>query len=292
MLPGQISRKVKAIEIKTRQIVSAILSGEYHSVFKGQGLNFAEVRQYQFGDDIRHLDWKVSAKVGDPYVKLYEEERELTVILAVDLSGSGHFGSSGQLKVERAAEIAAVLGFSATRNNDHVGLLLFTDQVERYIPPKKGKNHIFRLLREIFYFKPQHKGTSIRSALDFLLKTQKKKAIIIMISDFIDQDYEQRFQQLHRRHDVLPLIISDEREKKLPKAGIVVLEDQESGELIYVNTHSDDVRQSLKNVTYANQLSQERFFKSIKSEPIYISNQKDYILPLIHYFKHRMKRLS
>jgi len=290
MIPKELLKKIKTLEIKTRRIVETTLSGEYHSLFKGQGINFAEVREYQPGDDVRLIDWKTTARFGHPYIKTFEEERELTVIIAVDLSGSGEFGSHAQTKVDVAAEIAAVLGFSAVRNNDKVGLLLFTDTVEKYVPPKKGKNHVLRLLRDIFFFKPKSKKTSIKTAAEYLSKMMRKKTIIFLISDFMDSNYEHALKLLNRKHEVTPVLIEDERELNLPDAGIVCLEDQETGEVLYLNSSKQDVRHAFRNLGLARTLEQDRFFKANDLNVIRINTKESYIQPLMHYFKYRTKR--
>jgi uncharacterized protein (DUF58 family) len=290
MVPKEVLKKIRALEIKTRKIVQSTFSGEYHSVFKGSGISFAEVREYQDGDDSRLIDWKVTAKMNTPFIKVFEEERELNVYLLVDLSGSGDFGSVEQTKVEVAAEIAAVLGFSAINNNDKVGLLLFSDHVEKFIPSKKGKEHVLRILRDIFYLKPESRKTSIDAALTTLNKTLKKKSIVFLISDFIDRNYEKSMKMASRKHDLVPIVIEDPREKDLPKSGLVYLEDSETGETIYLDTSSEKVRQSYSNMKLAHQLERERFFKSIKVDSINVSLDESYIKPLSNYFLKRAKR--
>lgn len=289
MLEESLASKIKYIEIKTREVVNATLSGEYHSVFKGQGLNFAEVREYQEGDDVRLIDWNVTAKAGKPFIKIFEEERELTVYLVVDISASGQFGTLTQSKVDVAAEIAALLGFSAIKNNDQVGLLLFSNHVEKYIPPKKGKKHILRILRDIFSFKPQHKTTSISTALNALLRHAKKKSIIFIISDFMDHDYDIELKLLAKKHDVVPIVLRDPKEETLPDAGILCIEDFETNQIFYVNTSAKDTREKFKAMTYAKRLSLERLFKSIKLTPIFLTVGESYVKHLVHYFKSRAK---
>lgn len=290
MIPKEILKKIRALEIRTRKVVQNTFSGEYHSVFKGSGISFAEVREYQDGDDIRSIDWKVTARMNSPFVKEFEEERELNVYLLVDLSGSGNFGSIEQTKVEVAAEIAAVLGFSAINNNDKVGLLLFSDQVEKFIPSKKGKDHVLRLLRDIFYFKPKSKKTCINEALATLNKMIKKKSIVFLISDFVDFNYEKSMKLASRKHDLVPIVIEDPKEKALPKAGLVYLEDNETGETMYLDTANEQVRQSYMNMKLAEQLERNRFFKSINVDSITISLDKSFIQPLSAYFLNRVKR--
>ncbi|MFT5170463.1 MAG: hypothetical protein ACI9BD_000230 [Candidatus Marinamargulisbacteria bacterium] len=290
MIPREVLKRIKALEIKTRQIVNTTFTGQYHSVFKGQGISFSEVREYQPGDEVRMIDWKVTARTGKPHIKVFEEERELTVILAVDLSASGTFGSQEKSKVQIAAEIAAVLGFSANNNNDRVGLMLFSDEVEHYIPPKKGRDHIFRILRDIFYFEPKSKRTSIKNAMSFAQRVLKKKAIIFVISDFVDAGYEQVMQTMARKHDLVPIIVEDPRELDIPKCGLVLFEDEETGEQIYLNTNSEENRRAYHNIVLARQLEQDRFFKSRKISAIRINIGSSYLTPLTEYFKLRAKR--
>ncbi|MAH80097.1 MAG: DUF58 domain-containing protein [Rickettsiales bacterium] len=290
MIPKSLIKKIKALEISTRQIVNTSISGSYHSAFKGQGLNFADLREYQVGDDIRNIHWSVSAKVGTPYVKLYEEERELTVFIMVDLSGSGEFGSNEKIKTEIAAEIAAILGFSAIKNNDKVGLLLFTDKVELFIPAKKGKKHILRLLRDISYFKPENRKTDIGKALRYLLNMAPKKAIVFVISDFQDETFEENLKITAKKHDIVPVIIEDPVELKLPKSGIVALEDQETGEVIYINSSSKNMQEAYKNIKYSEKIKFERQLKKMNMDWIRLNTTADYLKPLTHFFKQRLKR--
>lgn len=287
MIPKELLKKIKTLEIKTRRIVQNTMSGEYHSKFKGMGVNFAEVREYQVGDDIRLIDWKTTAKMGHPYIKIFEEERELTVIVAVDLSGSGEFGSGEKTKVDIAAEIAAILGFSAVKNNDKVGLLLFSDRVEKYVPPKKGKNHVLRVLRDIFFLKPESRKTSIKTAIEYLMKMMRKKAIVFLISDYIDVNYETSLKMLARKHEVVPILIEDERELNLPSVGILCLEDEETGEVMYLNSSDKDVRHAYRNLGRARVLEQERFFKTNNIRFIRVNTKESYVKPLVNYFKYR-----
>lgn len=290
MIPKELLKKIKTLEIKTRRIVETTMSGVYHSSFKGQGINFAEVREYQPGDDVRLIDWKTSARFGHPFIKTFEEERELTVIIAVDLSGSGEFGSYEKTKVDIAAEIAAILGFSAVRNNDKVGLLLFSDRVEKYVPPKKGKNHVLRILRDIFFFEPTSKKTSLKTAIDYLLAMMRKKVIVFFISDFIDTQYEQALKLMNRKHEVIPVLVEDERELSLPDAGMLCLEDEESGDVVYLNSSISSVRQAYHNLGLARRFEQDRFFKANNINVIRVNTRESYIQPLVHYFKYRTKR--
>ncbi len=290
MIPIEVIKRIRAIEIKTRKIVNTTFTGEYHSVFKGQGISFSEVREYQPGDDVRLIDWNVTAKTGSPHIKVFEEERELTVMLCIDLSASGDFGTVDKTRVEMAAEVAAVLGFSALNNKDKVGLILFTDQIEHYIPPKKGKDHMFRILREIFYHQANSKRTSIKVGLDYLNKICKKKAIVFLISDFIDEGYEQNLRISARKHDLVPIMITDPKERELPDTGIMAFEDEETGEVLHLNTSSKDIRERFTNVVLARHLEKERLFKSLKLTPVKIELDQSYVKPLDNYFKSRAGR--
>lgn len=291
MIPKAILKKVRALEISTRKIVQSTFSGDYHSVFKGQGLSFADLREYQPGDDVRNIHWSVSAKMNSPHIKLYDEERELTVFILVDLSGSGEFGSMEKTKVEIAAEISAILGFSAIRNNDKVGLVLFTDEVELFIPAKKGKDHILRLLRDIFYVKPKSRKTNIGKALDYFMNMVTKKSVVFLISDFLDNHFEKSLKVVSRKHDVIPIVIEDPRELDLPKAGIIVLEDEESGEVIHINSNSQSLREAYKNIRYANQMKTDRYFKKMNLDWVRLNLSMDYIKPLALFFKKRLKKI-
>ena len=245
MTPSEIIKKVRRLEIRTRHLVTDSVTGAYHSSFKGRGMDFEEVREYAIGDDVRTIDWNVSAKMDKPFVKVFREERELTLMLLIDLSASGIFGSVEQSKRERAAEIASVLAFSASQNNDKVGLILYTEEVEHYIPPKKGRRHILRLIRDILFFKPQGRGTSHKVALDYLNRVQRRKAVVFHISDFLDTS-DELFQSLavvNQRHDLISISLSDPRESKLPNVGLITLEDAATGEIVEVDTGNASVRQ-------------------------------------------------
>lgn len=259
MTPSDIIKKVRRLEIRTRQLVTDSVSGAYHSSFKGRGMDFEEVREYAIGDDVRTIDWNVSAKMDRPFVKVFREERELTLMLLVDLSASGVFGSVEQSKRERAAEIASVLAFSATLNNDKVGLLLYTDEVEHYIPPKKGRRHVLRTIRDILVFEPKGRGTNHRSALDYLNRVQRRKTVVFLISDFLDHssvsiDAQSSKSEIERaslfstlsltnqRHDLVSIALSDPRESELPNVGLITLEDAETGEMVEINTNSASIR--------------------------------------------------
>ena len=242
MDPAEILKKVKKIEITTNRLVNDVLAGEYHSVFRGSGMEFAEVREYQPGDDIRTIDWNVTARMGVPYVKKYTEERELTVMLLVDASASLETGTQESLKGEIAAEICALLAFSAIKNNDRVGLIIFTDTIEKYLPPKKGKKHVLRVIRELIYFKPQKVKTDIACALDYLSKVQRRKCVAFLVSDFMSEEYEKSLTVSNQKHDLITITITDPREVELPPVGFVELEDAETGETIVVDTSDEQVR--------------------------------------------------
>ena len=240
----ELLKKVRKIEIKTRRLSDHIFGGEYHSTFKGRGMTFSEVRQYQYGDDVRNIDWNVTARYNEPYIKVFEEERELTMMLMVDVSGSEFFGTEAQFKNEVVTEIAATLAFSATQNNDKIGLILFSDDVELYIPPKKGRSHVLRIIRELIEFQPKSKQTNVAEALKFLSNVMKKKAIVFVLSDFITDDYKQTLKIASGRHDVTGIRVYDKREEDIPNIGMVQMQDEESGELMLVNTQSKTVRRN------------------------------------------------
>lgn len=281
-------KKVRKIEIKTRRLSDHIFSGEYHTSFKGRGMTFSEVRQYQFGDDIRAIDWNVTARYNEPYVKVFEEERELTMMLMVDISGSESFGTKNQPKSEIVTEIAATMAFSATQNNDKIGLILFTDQIELYIPPKKGKSHVLRIIRELIEFQPKSKKTDLSQALKFLSSTQKKKAIVFVISDFmVDDDYEKTLKIAAKKHDISGVRVYDIREEKMPNIGMVEMEDAETGEVLVVNTGSKKARLSYEK-QYQDKVN---YFKDIFSKcgsgTVNTRVDESYVTKLLGYFKSR-----
>lgn len=286
----EILKKVRQIEIKTRGIVNEILSGEYHAVFKGRGMNFAEVREYQIGDDVRAIDWNVSARMGHPFIKLFEEERELLVMLVCDLSSSSAFGSQRQLKSEVIAELAAVLAFSAIKNNDKVGLLLFTDKVEKFVPPRKGKSHILRILRELITFEPVRSGTSIKTALEHLNHVVKKRAVVFLLSDFYDQGYQQALRIAARRHDLVSVHLSDPREGILPSVGLIRIHDAETGKPAWIDTSSQRVRQRVETNFKKMQGEVKSYLQRSGVDYLPLSIDRDYIRPLIQFFKQREKR--
>ncbi len=290
MLPEEIIKKVKGIEFRTKRFVNEVFSGEYHSVFKGRGIEFAEVREYGYGDDVRFIDWNVTARTGVPHIKTFDEERELTVMLLVDASGSGLFASRGMFKGELAAEVSAVLAFSAIKNNDRVGLIIFTDQIEIYIPPQKGKKHVLRVIREILYFKPQSKRTDISAAIEHLNKILKRKAIIFLISDFMDTGYESALSVTARKHDLIAISISDEREELLTDSGVIALEDAETGEVFYADTSSKMLRKTYWHYMQKRKNALSELFKRSKIDQIPLMTGIPYEDELIRFFKRRMRQ--
>ena len=291
MLPKEIVHKIKRIQITTNRLVNESLAGEYHSVFKGRGMEFDEVREYQHGDDIRTIDWNVTSRAGHPFVKRYVEERELTVMLLIDASASGAFGSAYKLKSEIAAEISSLLAFAAIKNNDRVGAILFTDCVEKFIPPRRGSTHVLRVIREVLFYKPKHRGTSIQKALEHLNLVVRKRAVVFLISDLLDQGFEQSLKVANRRHDMVILQILDPREKELPEAGIVELKDAETGEILCVDTSLPSVREIFRENWGKNQARLEKLFESHRMDHITIETQKPYDVPLVRFFKERAKRI-
>ena len=291
MIPKSVIEKIKRLEISTRKIVQSGFSGNYQSAFKGQGINFSDLREYYPGDDVRHINWSVSARSSTPQVKLYSEERELTVYIMVDLSGSNNFGSKVKSKVEILAEIAAVLGFSANQNNDKVGLILFTDHVELFIPAKKGRTHMLRILREIIYFQPKRKQTNLSESLSKVLNFVKKRSIFFLLSDFLDEGYQHNLGVLAKKHDLVPIFISDPLETELTKCGLIALEDDETGEILYVNTSSSNLREAYKTMAFAQKMKTERLFKQLSLSWVYINNTNDYLPILAKFFKNRIQKL-
>ena len=284
----ELLKKVRKIEIKTRRLSDHVFGGEYHSTFKGRGMTFSEVRQYQFGDDVRSIDWNVTARYNEPFVKVFEEERELTLMLVVDVSGSEAFGTTTQFKRETLTEIAATLAFSALQNNDKVGLLLFSDQVELFIPPKKGRSHILRIIRELLEFRPLSLKTNIANALEFLSGILKKKAIVFMLSDFMDNNYERTLRIAAKKHDLTGIRVYDPIEKKLPNLGIIPIKDSETGIVQWVSTFPKKNRE-LYSKNYRNQVkSFEEIFKKNGAGQISCSVEESYVKKLLGYFKARV----
>lgn len=282
-----ILQKVRKIEIKARRLSDHIFSGEYSTSFKGRGMSFAEVRQYQFGDDVRAIDWNVTARYNEPYIKVFEEERELTMMLMVDISGSQYFGSDTAFKNDIITEISATLAFSATTNNDKIGLILFSDQIELFIPPKKGKSHVLRIIRDLIEFKSKSNKTNIDNALKYLNQVMKKKAIVFLISDFVDKGYEQTLKIASKKHDITGLRIYDKREEEMPDIGFVLMEDAESGEELYVNTASKEVRTSYHSHFRENEDYFKKVFAKSGAGVINCRVDESYVKKLLAYFKAR-----
>ncbi|MFS4484191.1 DUF58 domain-containing protein [Hyunsoonleella sp. 2307UL5-6] len=283
----ELLKKVRKIEIKTRRLSDHIFGGEYHSTFKGRGMTFSEVRQYQFGDDVRSIDWNVTARYNEPYVKVFEEERELTMMLMVDISGSELFGTEQQFKNEVVTEIAATLAFSATQNNDKIGLILFSDQVELFIPPKKGRSHVLRIIRELIEFKPESKQTNIAEALKFLTNVMKKKAIVFVLSDFIADDYERTMKIVSGKHDVTGIRVYDKREEDIPNLGVVQMQDEETSEMMLVNTSSKKVRQNYARFYKDKVTYYKETFSRSGAGVIDCRVDESYVKKLLGYFKRR-----
>jgi len=283
----EILKKVRKIEIKTRRLSDHIFSGEYHSSFKGRGMTFSEVKQYQFGDDIRSIDWNVTARYNEPYVKVFEEERELTMMMMVDISGSGNFGTQEQFKRETLTEIAATLAFSAIQNNDKVGLLLFSDEVELYIPPKKGKSHVLRIIREMIEFTPKSTKTNINEALKYLSNVMKKKTIVFVLSDFMDNGYEQTLKIVSNKHDVTGVRIYDKFDENLPKIGLVPMVDAETGKTVLVNTSSHKVRKNYHKKFTDWKTNFDTAFQKSGAGTLSCRTEENYVKKLLTYFKQR-----
>ena len=289
--PAEILKKIRALEIKTRGLVETAFAGDYHSVFKGRGMNFEDVREYQPGDEIRAIDWNVTARMGSAFVKKFTEERELTVMLIVDVSASGNFGSTTQSKRELAAEIACLLAFSAIRNNDKVGLLLFTDRVELFIPPKKGRSHTLRLIREILFFEPAGRGTEPALALDYLNNIVTRRAVVFFISDFQAPDFSRALAITARRHDFIAIHINDERETDFPNIGIITLEDAETGEQIEINTADRTTRARFAESVDREQTELSRTLRRNRIDTIALRTGDNYLPALRTFFKQRERRL-
>ena len=284
---SEILKKVRKIEIKTKGLSKHIFSGEYHSAFKGRGMSFSEVRDYQYGDDVRNIDWNVTARTGDPHIKVFEEDRELTVMLVIDISRSSFFGSVNQFKSELIAEISAVIAFSAINNNDKVGAILFTDKVEKYIPPKKGKKHILRIIREIIYFEPESNGTDLSEALIYLNNILKKRSITFILSDFMCQGYDSALSVASKRHDIIGLHIYDELERDMPDIGIINAVDSESGTHKIIDSSSRRVRDNYNAWFEDNYNFYNTCFNRYRSDHISISTASDYVKLLLQFFKKR-----
>jgi uncharacterized protein (DUF58 family) len=290
MIPREILKKVRRIEIRTRRLVNDLFSGEYHSTFKGQGMEFEEVRQYEPGDDIRLIDWNVTARTGQPYIKKFREERELSVVLLVDASSSGKFGTRQRFKSETAAELCALLAFSAIKNNDKVSLIIFTDKIEIFVPPKKGKGHVLRLIREILFFKPKGIGTDIAGAVQYMNRVIKRRSVVFLISDFLSEGFYKPLQIANNKHDVIAIKISDPRESTFEDFGLIELEDAETGEVLMVDTGSKQFRKEFSARAQEDTTNLKRGFRLVNLDFINIFTDQSYIVPLINFFKMRERR--
>ncbi len=290
MIPREVLRKIRRIQIRTSHKVDELLAGTWHSAFKGRGIEFEEVRPYQVGDDVRAIDWNVTARSDQPFVKVFREERELAVTLLVDLSGSQNLGTTTQTKRELVAELGAILAMSAIKNNDKVGLTLFTDGIEKAIPPRKGSRHVLRLIRELLYCQPIGTGTDLRRALEHLNRTAKRRSVVFIISDFQDGDYEQTLRVARRKHDIIPIVIGDPRESEMPNVGLVRLQDAETGEVVTLDTSSRKNRELFSKLSGRQSEERDNMFRRLRLDPIHLETGCDLIDPLHKYFHKRESR--
>ncbi|MDA0975441.1 MAG: DUF58 domain-containing protein [Phycisphaerales bacterium] len=290
MLSSDLLRRIRRIQIRTNRLVTDVLAGQYHSAFKGRGMEFEEVRPYLVGDDVRTIDWNVSARLGDPHVKLFREERELTVILAVDLSGSLAFGSRTELKRELVAEIAGTLAFSAIRNNDKVALLAFTDRIELFVPPRKGPRHVLRIVRELMALEPRGTATDLPAAIEELRRIFRRRGVMFLVSDFLDEAWERPFRALRQRHDLIPIVVEDERERRLPNIGLLELTDAEHGDRLLVDTSDRRMRRRFAALADARRDLQVDTFRRLGADPIRISTGENFVDPIAAYFRRREGR--
>jgi uncharacterized protein (DUF58 family) len=290
MIPRDLLKKIRRIQIHTNRIVKDLFAGQYHSAFKGLGMEFEEVRPYQIGDDVRSIDWNVSARYGEPFVKRFREERELTVMLLVDMSGSQLFGTSGQLKRDLAAEICATLAFSAITNNDKVGLLGFTDEVELVVPPRKGPRHVLRVIREVLYHRPRRPGTNVSAALEYLSRITRRRAVVFVISDFLADGFEPAFRIASRRHDVIPVVVADRHESTLPNVGLLELTDAETGRRTVIDTASRPVRARFEEFVNHRREKRTRIFRRMSIDTIDVHTGASFVEPLTRFFRMRGKR--
>jgi len=291
MIPRELLKKIRKIEITTSRLVNNQLAGQYQSVFKGRGMAFSEVRQYLPGDDVRAIDWNVSARMNEPYVKLFTEERDRTVMLLVDMSASGLFGTQSQVKREVAAEIAALVAFSAIKNDDRVGLIVFTDRVELYVPPKKGKKHVLRVIREILTFAPESQQTDLNAGLEYLRKVTRRKAVAFLVSDFLADDYEKTLRMVQRRHDLIPVVIADPFEEELPRLGMVALEDIESGEVLEFDSSGPEAR-NYRQLTQRQRVEREDLMRRLKLDFVNVRTDRPYVDALVEFFRARARRMQ
>lgn len=287
METSEIIRKVRKIEIKTRGLSNQIFAGEYHSAFKGRGMTFSEVREYQYGDDVRTIDWNVTARFGHPYIKIFEEERELTVMLLIDVSGSREFGTVSRFKMDIFTEIAATLAFSTIQNNDKVGVIFFSDKIEKFIPPKKGKKHVLHIIREMIDFHPESNQTDIAEALRYFTNAIKKRSTAFVISDFLDQNFEKELTIANRKHDVVAIQVYDIRETELPDVGLIKLKDAETGKRIWVDTSDKRLRTTYKHAWGENQLTLQKTFTRSGVDSVSMNTSEDYVKTLMKLFKMR-----
>ena len=292
MIPRELAKKIRYIQIYTSKAVNDILAGEYESVFKGQGMEFDEVREYQPGDEVRSIDWNVTARMGHPYVKRFEEERELTVMFLVDLSASGAFGSSKKLKNEVAAELCALLAFAAIKNNDKVGLIIFTDCIELFIPPAKGVSHVLRVIRELLGFSPRQTQTNISEGLDYLGRVTTKRSVVFLVSDFLGDGFEKRMRVVGKRHDLIAVSVTDPREVRLPNVGLIELEDAETGETILIDTGSVAVRKRYERLGVTRTAELAELLRSMAVDHVEVFTDQDYVRKLVTFFRARERRLQ
>ncbi len=290
MLPKELLKKVRRIEIRTSHVVKDVLAGQYHSVFKGRGMEFEEVRLYQIGDDVRTIDWNVSARYGHPYVKVFREERELTVLILADVSRSHLFGTNQQLKRDLMAEVCATLAISAIRNNDKVGMLLFTDRVEKVVPARKGSSHVLRVIRELLYHQPIGSGTELAGALEHLARVTKRRAVVFVVSDFLARNYERAMRIARRKHDVIPIVVTDPCEQALPDVGLIALKDAETGETVVVDTSDRRVRREYEARVARATEERDRMLSRMKIDTIRVRTGESFVEPLTRFFRAREAR--
>ena len=292
MIPQEVMKQIRRIQIRTSHMVNDILAGQYESVFKGQGMEFKEVREYVPGDDIRMIDWNVTARTSVPHVKLLAEERELTVMLLVDASASGLFGSVGRFKNELAAELCAVLAFSAIKNNDKVGLIVFTDEIELYVPPSKGRKHVLRVIREVLYFQPKRTGTNIPAALHFLNGVTRRRVVTFLVSDFMAENYEIALRIANRRHDVIAVTVTDPREESLPDVGLVAVRDVETGRETLVDTSDANLRKQYERAAVERAKKRDQMFQRTKVDAIHVRTDRPYVAEIYRFFRMRERRYA
>lgn len=286
-VPAEVLKKVKLLEFSTRKLVNNIFSGEYHSAFRGQGMTFSEFREYIPGDDIRAISWPLTARTGKPFIKVFEEERELSLILAVDVSGSGDYGSGQYFKGEMITHIAALMGFSAVKNGDPIGLLLFSDRIEHYVPPKKGRAHLQRILRDLYYYKPISRKTKIKTGLDYLRGVLKKRSTIFLLSDFQDENFDQSLRMLGKKHEVIAIAVEDPTESKIPDLGLLEVVDPETGEQILIDTSDKHFRETVYKESQQQKAERQKMLQRSQVDLIQINDTEDFVDPLIKYFQRR-----